>query len=272
MFYPSDMTTNGELSNTEPLDAQRISEHLVSHGAKWTQVSVLQSVDSTNSHISRAMNAVTQGNPLVVMAEEQTSGLGRLGRAWSSQFGKGIALSIGLHRSDFGTEPSTLPLIVGLAVHKALKQNDVFVNLKWPNDLVFLGQGHEVRKCGGILVQNVHDVFIIGIGLNVSHNEAELPTETATSLLVEGYEVERNLLVANIVCALADAVQNSDTWQSEYTAACASIGRSVIVHQGAGRAIAGTASRIDSSGALILETPTGEISVTLGDVEHATIV
>ena len=272
MFYPSDMTTNGELSNTEPLDAQRISELLLSHGAKWKQVSVLQSVDSTNSHISREMNVVAQGSPLVVLAEEQTSGLGRLGRAWSSQFGKGIALSIGLHRSDVGVEPSALPLIVGLAVHRALKQNDVFVHLKWPNDLVFLGQGHEVRKCGGILVQNVHDVFIIGIGLNVSHNEAELPTETATSLLVEGYEIERNLLVANILSALANAVQNPDTWHSEYTTACASIGRSVIVHQGVGSSITGTALRIDSSGALILETPTGEISVTLGDVEHATIV
>jgi len=265
------MTPNVEFIGTEPLDAQVISDFLRQFGSSWDQVRVLPTVDSTNTELARDISSVKPGIVRVLVAEEQTGGLGRLGRHWSTEHGKGIALSIGIDTSEVSQEMSALPLVVGLAVIRAMSLVGVSANLKWPNDVVFQNDDGSVRKCGGILVQKVEHAFVIGIGINVTHQVADLPTEIATSLQLEGYEVSRNELIARIICALESTLIKDMQWLSDYLDVCSSIGREVIVHQLSGENIQGQAISVTPSGALVLATDDAQVEITIGDVEHATI-
>ena len=265
------MTPNVEFFAAEPLDAQGISDFLHKFGGSWGEVAVLATVDSTNTELARAISVVQPGVARIVIAEEQTEGLGRLGRKWSSSYGKGIALSIGVAVSDIQQELSALPLIVGLAVSRALESVGVRANLKWPNDVIFENTDGSVRKCGGILVQRVDHALVIGIGINVTHQSDELPTEIATSLILEGYRVSRNELAAQIINEVERALLAPSSWIEDYEEKCSSIGRDVIVHQISSEQLIGKAISVLPSGALILATDGAEVEVTIGDVEHATI-
>jgi len=265
------MTPNVEFIGAEPLDAQGISEILCGHGGSWTQVNVLPTVDSTNTELARDISAVQPGSVQILVAEEQTGGLGRLGRTWSSLFGKGIALSIGVTADDVLAEPTALPLIVGMAVIRALNANAVSANLKWPNDIIFENANGSVRKCGGILVQRVEHAYVIGVGINVSYQLDELPTQISTSLLLEGFDISRNELAAQIIKEVESALLQSTDWLGEYLSVCSSIGREVVVHQFNGEQLVGKAISISPSGALVVATDDAEVEVTIGDVEHATI-
>ena len=265
------MNPNVEFIDGEPLDAGEIGNFLHQLGGSWNQLAVIPSVDSTNSELGRNLSAVQPGSAQLLIAEEQTGGLGRLGRTWSSAYGKGIALSIAVASSDVLAESTALPLVVGLAVNKALNAVGVTTNLKWPNDIIFENTDGSVRKCGGILVQHIEHAYIIGIGLNVTHNDHELPTQVATSLKLEGFEISRNELIAQIINQVEASLLQLIDWTSEYLAICASIGRDVVVHQLAGEQLVGQAISISPSGALVLATEDAQVEVTIGDVEHATI-
>jgi len=265
------MTPNVEFIAGEPLDAREIGNFLHQLGGSWNQLAVRATVDSTNSELARNISSVQSGSAQLLIAEEQTGGLGRLGRTWSSAYGKGIALSIAVATSDVLAESTALPLIVGLAVNKALNAVGVTANLKWPNDIIFENADGSVRKCGGILVQQVEQAYVIGIGLNVTHNVHELPTQVATSLKLEGFEISRNELIAQIINQVETALLQSIDWTSEYLAVCASIGRDVVAHQLTGEQLVGRAISISPSGALVLATEDAQVEVTVGDVVHATI-
>lgn len=265
------MTPNVEFIGAEPLDAQVISDFLRQFGGSWDQLRVLPTVDSTNTELARDVSSVRSGLAQMLAAEEQTGGLGRLGRNWSTANGKGIALSIAVETNDVRQEVTALPLIVGLAVIKALGLVGVSANLKWPNDVIFESADGPVRKCGGILVQRVEHALVIGIGINVTHQDQELPTQFATSLLLEGFEVSRNELTARIINQVEMYLLGSTNWVDEYLAVCASIGREVLVHQLNGEKLEGKAISISPNGALVLATDDAQVEVTIGDVEHATI-
>ncbi|MEI7442096.1 MAG: biotin--[acetyl-CoA-carboxylase] ligase [Actinomycetes bacterium] len=265
------MTPNVELIGAEPLDSQVISDFLREFGGLWNQLEVFSTVDSTNTELARNISAVGSGHGRILAAEEQTGGLGRLGRDWSTEHGKGIALSLGVDASDVDHDLTALPLIVGVAVIRALALVGVSATLKWPNDIVFLNVDGSVRKCGGILVQRIEHALVIGIGLNVMHSVSQLPTPLATSLLVEGHAVSRNELVARIIREIESALTQPGQWIKDYLAVCSSIDREVIVHQLAGEKLQGKAISVLPSGALVLATDDAQIEVTIGDVEHATI-
>jgi BirA family biotin operon repressor/biotin-[acetyl-CoA-carboxylase] ligase len=128
------------------------------------------SVDST----MRAAVGLEAGS--VVLAEEQTAGQGRLGRAWHSEAGAGIYCSIVLRPMP------VLTLALGLAAQRAiLEAAGLPCDIRWPNDLLLGG-----KKVAGILVQGMDGKAICGIGINVGHAEfpAEL-AEVATSLRLE---------------------------------------------------------------------------------------
>lgn len=265
------MTPNVEFFDGEPLEVQGITDFLQQFGGSWRQLEVLATVDSTNTEISRDISVVQPGSVRIVIAEEQTQGLGRLGRQWSSAYGKGIALSIGVSASDVQQELSALPLIVGLAVSRALENLDVTAHLKWPNDVIFENLDGSIRKCGGILVQRIDHALVIGIGINVTHQSGELPTDISTSLILEGYTVSRNELAAHIIFEVEQALLTATNWVDEYEKKCLSINREVIVHQLSSEQLFGKAISVLPSGALVVATDDAEVEVTIGDVEHATI-
>ena len=270
MLYPSDMPRNGELARHESLVGQEIFTHLQNLDEHWNHLILLDEVDSTNAYIQRNINRVVPGNPLLVTADEQTIGIGRLQRTWQSPFGAGIALSLGVAQQDIIHELPPIPLIVGLAVHEALQDFGVDCALKWPNDVVFLSS-EGLRKVGGILVQRFQHSVVVGIGLNVGLQLNERPTEIATSLNIEGYDISREELIAQIINRVHQRLCDQLDWFEGYRQACSSLGRIVRVTQIDNVCFSGTAIRIDDDGALVVQTSHGEKRITVGDVNHATV-
>jgi BirA family biotin operon repressor/biotin-[acetyl-CoA-carboxylase] ligase len=155
----------------------------------------------------------------------------------------------------------------------------VEARLKWPND-VLVGD----RKLAGILAEQSADgdAVVIGVGLNVATRERELPVSPtglpATSLLVEGADVGREALLAEILRSLehwylgfsADPDPVRSGLLARYRGACATLGRQVRVELPAGRVLAGVAEDVDLGGRLLVR-PAGAASATpvsAGDVIH----
>jgi len=112
----------------------------------------------------------------VVVSEEQTAGRGTKGRSWYSGRGQGLYVSLLLRPGR--PEISLLALAAGLAVQEAVQRSHhLIVQLRWPNDIVWEG-----KKLGGVLCEsgflgNRQDYVILGIGLNVNHEENDFPVD-----------------------------------------------------------------------------------------------
>lgn len=141
-------------------------------------IEVVESIASTNAELVERLRVVASSgrhrhvraddlNPCLLVAEQQTEGRGRLGRAWQSAAGASLtfSLSLPLQRADW----SGLSLAVGLAVAEALDPQAKHLGLKWPNDLWISDGSH--RKLGGILIEAISvgtsRVAVIGVGLNI---------------------------------------------------------------------------------------------------------
>ncbi|MDH5655793.1 MAG: biotin--[acetyl-CoA-carboxylase] ligase [Spirochaetia bacterium] len=136
---------------------------------------ILESVDSTNSY-ALAQKQLASGT--VILAKEQTSGRGRMGREWKSTAGNSFLFSgiLNLNLNELPLERiSFIPLLTGLAAVKACRS--FFVNdslkkfsVKWPNDVYMESEGH-CGKLGGVLIESeqIDEALIrcvIGVGLN----------------------------------------------------------------------------------------------------------
>jgi BirA family biotin operon repressor/biotin-[acetyl-CoA-carboxylase] ligase len=190
-------------------------------------------------------------------------------------------MSVLLHPADRPrADWAWLPLLTALAVRDALAAAcGLECGLKWPNDLV--SGSAEVRKLGGILVEAVGAgpgrepaVAIVGIGINMSLTQEELPTAIATSVLLEGGTPDREAFVVAVQGALESRVAS---WRqgvpplADYRAACVTVGRQVSVHLPDGSVLEGLATGIADDGRLVVATDSGEVIVAAGDVIHATI-
>ncbi len=164
----------------------------------WAQVEVLDDVGSTNTVVaSRARTGAAEG--LVVVAEHQTSGQGRLGRVWESPRYAGLTFSVLLHPPVADRRWPWLPLLTGVAVVEGIAAvGGPACVLKWPNDVL-----HEGLKLAGVLAERLDTphgpAAVVGVGLNVSQSIAELPVPTATSLAVAGAAVDRTLLLRSVL-------------------------------------------------------------------------
>jgi BirA family transcriptional regulator, biotin operon repressor / biotin---[acetyl-CoA-carboxylase] ligase len=246
-------------------------------GGLWTSVRVVASTGSTNADL------LAGGGPegQVLAAEEQTAGRGRAGRTWVSQPGASLTFSVLLRPAS--VPPSArgwLPLLTGVAVAAGVRSAaGVAARLKWPND-VLVGD----RKLAGILAEQSPDgdAVVVGVGLNVATPEGALPVSPAglpaTSLLVEGADVGREPLLAEILRHLerwylgfrADPDPVRSGLLAEYRAACATLGRQVRVELPAGRELAGTAEDVDPAGRLLVRPANAAAAtpVSAGDVVH----
>ena len=189
-----------------PLDAAALSARLVRPGGLWREIRVTGETGSTNADLLQEARAgAAEG--LVLVAETQTAGRGRLGRSWSSPPRAALACSVLLRPA--AVPPAArgwLPLLTGIAVAAALRaEAGVPAGLKWPNDVLVAD-----RKIAGILAEAHDDAIVVGIGLNVTLTAAELPAPSATSLLLEGAAcLDRERLLAATLTGLADRYR---TW------------------------------------------------------------
>jgi BirA family biotin operon repressor/biotin-[acetyl-CoA-carboxylase] ligase len=199
--------TAPDLENAEALIAER-------GGALGRPLHLLEETPSTNDE---AKHAAKSGAPhgSTWVAETQTAGRGRQGRAWLSPRGENLLVSV-LWRQ--ACPPARLPLLsiaAGLAVcdvaRRVAKPADL--RLKWPNDVVLVtkdaGGGTVLKKLAGILVETSMtggkvDAVVIGIGLNVHTREfPEEVRDRATSLaLLSKAPVDRAEVLADVLAAL----------------------------------------------------------------------
>jgi BirA family biotin operon repressor/biotin-[acetyl-CoA-carboxylase] ligase len=170
-----------------------------------------------------------------------------------------------------------LPLLAGVALVEAVRRlSDLDAELKWPNDLVIDG-----RKCAGILAETVPGggsgygpAVVVGIGLNVTLRESELPRPDATSLQLAGSAcVDRDPLLRAVLRGLADWYGR---WRDAggdpvasglietYRFHSATIGATVRVELPGGDELVDVASGVDDDGALVV----GGRRVAAGDVVH----
>lgn len=255
-----------------PLDAAAV---VVPDG--W-RLEVEAEVGSTNAALAERFRAGEPGG-LVLAAEHQTAGRGRLGREWVVAPGSSLTVSVLLEPDAAPERWSWLPLLTGVAAARAVREavgEAGAVALKWPNDVLL---GPDEGKCGGILLERVEQDArvgaVLGVGLNVHQTRAELPVDVATSLAVAGVEVDRATLLTALLRHLATAY---DAWaggspgadaslRDDYLALCTTPGREVRVVLPGGE-LEGTAVDVDPDGRLVVRTAAGQERLGAGDVVH----
>lgn len=148
----------------EPLSTEKILSVIDSgNHSRLAKLEILETIDSTNQYLLE--HAKTGPPGWVCLAEQQTAGRGRRGRAWFSACGTSIMCSILWRFSKELPNVSGLSIAVGVMVTQALRNYGVQtgIQLKWPNDVLFTG-----RKLAGILLERRGESIVIGIGLNVN--------------------------------------------------------------------------------------------------------
>jgi BirA family biotin operon repressor/biotin-[acetyl-CoA-carboxylase] ligase len=233
---------------------------------------VVTSTASTNADVAAAARS---GAPegLVVVAEVQTAGRGRLDRTWSAPPRSALTFSVLLRPVDVPRQRwGWLSLLSGLAVTDALSAvADLPAAVKWPNDVLVAD-----RKIAGVLAEVVGSAVVVGIGLNVSLHQEELPVATATSMLIAGASTtDRDTVLRAVLRALA---RRYGQWRSpagagdlpvDYRAASATIGQRVRVELPGGSPLTGEAVTVDDDGRLVVRASDGTLTaVGAGDVVH----
>ncbi|MFE0625506.1 biotin--[acetyl-CoA-carboxylase] ligase [Streptomyces sp. NPDC058864] len=262
-----------------PLNAAALRRAIVTPDSLWTDLDVVESTGSTNSDLgARAREGAAEG--AVLVAEEQSAGRGRLDRQWRAPARSGLFFSVLLRPT--AVPPARwgwLPLLAGVATATAVARTaGVDTGLKWPND-VLVTVGGEERKAGGILAERVgDDAVVIGIGLNVTLREEELPVPAAGSLALAGAKgTDRDPLLRAVLRSLADWYGEwlradgdpaASRLQQAYAAGCVTLGRTVRAELPGGAEVSGRAVAVDDDGRLVVATDEGERAVGAGDVVH----
>ena len=258
----------------DPLDTDRLRAELSSAGRLWRDLMALPETDSTNADLAERARAGAPGG-LVLVADYQLAGRGRLGRTWTAPPGSSIAMSVLLRPERDPARWTWLPLLAGLAVADSLRAvADVPAVLKWPNDVLVDG-----AKICGILAERVESpagaACVLGMGINVHLTAEQLPVPTATSLAVlrPGETFVRDEIITTVLATLALLYHRWEDGRDvalieEYEARCASLGRPVRVHRPDGTTVEGEAVGVDAEGRLRVRTAGQVMVFAAGDVTH----
>ena len=157
----------------------------------------LDEVDSTNSYL-KGRNDLLQQHGLVVIADMQTSGRGRVGREFVSLRGKNLTFSVVLHPELPLGEIQVLSLLAGVAVSRVLEKYLNKIRLKWPNDVLVCE-----KKICGILLEAItipeqsFPVLVMGIGLNTKGCFNDYPEELQDIVTTIESEISRNFKIVS---------------------------------------------------------------------------
>ena len=243
-------------------------------------VEVLPQIDSSNTELMRRFRAAgpVAAKPVLLVAEQQSAGRGRMGRSWQSQAGDGLTFSLGLPLQP--ADWSGLSLAVGISLAESLEPDPgghPRIRLKWPNDL-WLRDGQGERKLAGILVETASwgelRYVVIGVGINVRPLSAALASQAAplaplapASLqeLLPGVDVAQalQLVAAPLVQAvLAFGLFGFTPFQARFSARDALAGRAVQLSDGTD----GVAHGVGENGALRVHTAAGMKEIISSEV------
>ena len=251
----------------EALDAAAISARLSPAAReRLRSLDVVWSIGSTNTALL-ARAYPPHGSTEVMLAEYQTAGRGRRGRAWLAPPGGAICLSLSWTFRDVPEDLGALGLVIGVCELRALRSLGLAAGrLKWPNDVLV-----NDRKLGGILIELRAEsggpaCVVIGIGLNVALGAPLLEkiAETgiaATDLVTVGLaDPARNTVAAALLDSCIRGLLDFERdglrpFIEDWRGADALEGRMVDVKGAAGEVTKGLARGIDLHGALLVETP-----------------
>ena len=241
-------------------------------------VEVLPAIDSTNTELMRRARA-GQTDPVLLVAETQTAGRGRLGRPWHGEVGQALTFSVGLMLQP--ADWSGLSLAVGLSLAQSLDpQGELGVRLKWPNDLwvkrpqTTTGWG----KLAGILIETAMPAgrgyssdqgryCVVGVGINIAPPAAEGLSTAPLGLqdLQSGITAPQTLMQVAaplLVALLAFERSGFAPLQQSFNARDALYNLPVTLSDGR----QGVARGVDVSGALLVDTAQGQEAISSAEV------
>lgn len=226
-------------------------------------VEVLPEVDSTNTELMRRARA-GQLDPILLVAERQTAGRGRLGRQWHGEAGSSLTFSFARRLAP--ADWSGLSLAVGVAVAEALHPA---IRLKWPNDLWL-----QDRKLAGILIETASlpgteagRYAIVGIGINLAPRPGDGLSTPPAGLRELLPQVDAGQALQRIAAPLAAALQGFEQegfapFRARFQARDALAERPVRLSDGT----SGTAHGVGEDGALLVHTAAGMVAVASAEV------
>jgi BirA family transcriptional regulator, biotin operon repressor / biotin---[acetyl-CoA-carboxylase] ligase len=239
---------------------------------------VIHYFEEVESTQNIARNLAAEGAPhgTVVIAETQSAGRGRMGRAWHSPAGVNLYTTIILRPRLAMAEVPRLSLVAGVVAAEALEEvARGIVALKWPNDVWLNG-----RKAGGIIAEAVTDraqrldAVLLGIGLNLNLAREDVPPElrdrAISVFIATGHRCDRVAVANSLFTRLNTRYDETVTrgfsavrpdWE-RYSA----LGGKRVTVVDAGSREEGVVRGIDADGALLLETASGMRRIIAGDV------
>ena len=246
-------------------------------------IEVLPEIDSSNTELMRRFRGSPtvepRPEPLLLVAEQQTAGRGRLGRQWQSRRGDSLTFSLGLPLAP--ADWSGLSLVAGVSVADSLEPltggGKPRIGLKWPNDL-WLSTPQGERKLAGILVETASwegiRYVVIGIGINIRALALDpaAPASAMPAIPPGGLqellpELDAPAALLRIIPPLVQAVQAFERFgfapfQARFAARDVLAGRAVQLSDGT----LGTAHGAGENGALLVHTAAGMKEITSSEV------
>ncbi len=226
-------------------------------------IEILPAIDSTNSELMRRVRA-GQTDPVLLVAERQTAGRGRLGRSWISEVeGVGASLTFSLGLPLAPASWSGLSLAVGVSVAQSLHPS---LQLKWPNDIWLAG-----RKLGGILIETASfgdlRYVVIGVGLNILPRDAQGLSTPPACLQEVQPGMDAAMALQRLMEPLVRAVQQFEQhgfapFQAGFSRLDLLAGRSITLSDGG----IAQALGVDAQGGLRVSGPQGERTITSSEV------
>lgn len=232
-----------------------------------------EEVDSTNT-VAKRLGKEPGNHGVLVLANSQSAGRGRLGREWDSPKNEGIWMSLILKPQINIRNASMITLIAALAVNKGIKDiTGLNSSIKWPNDIVING-----KKACGILTEmstskDILECIVVGIGINVSNEifDEEIK-EKATSLLEEGYtQIDKAKLINKIMMNMEHyyevflKTESLKALTNEYNESLINMNRTVKIIESENE-WSGVALGINDVGELLIRT-----EVIMNGLKHETV-
>jgi len=272
-----------ETSLATTISAQRIAALIASSSndnAKTVAVEVVAETGSTNADLLARVTVADGGRlvaPVLLVAESQTAGRGRAGRPWQTTKTSALTFSLAWKFKRPLHALIGLPLAVGVALAEALGIFGIDVELKWPNDVLRDG-----AKLAGILIETAQDKSagagaggtwtVIGIGVNLTMPpDLQQRIGRAVADVSELLTHERERLLAILLSALSDALADFDArgfahFVARWNRLHAYSGRTVRILDDGRVLHEGVAVGVDEQGCFLMDTASGRVAVTAGDV------
>ena len=232
--------------------------------------------ESIGSSNDEALAWASQGAPdfSLILADEQTSGRGRLDRKWFTPHRTALAMSLILHPTNIErAHPARTTGLLALSLAESLLKLGLVAQIKWPNDVLLTG-----RKVAGVLVESSWmgselEALVLGMGVNVlnaSVPPADQLSFPATSIETElGHAIERMELLKDILIRVLNWRPNlgTETFLKAWEGSLAFRGQQVQVKVGGGKFVIGELLGLDSEGSLRLQDEHGKsVTVQFGEV------